>query len=154
MNINEKMGKRIMKKYRIAIFSQISNTIFKIYFCMIQKVLIHKNFAFFIICNLIKRQIFYNDMYKGTGGVFPLIPNRFRLGTLAAPGLEFHVQRTDGIDEDHQNQGIQGLVQIANAPGDGDNRQVDQVGVKTGAAHLADQRNAEEPGRKSLATQE
>lgn len=93
-------------------------------------------------------------MYKGTGGVFPLIPNRFRLGTLAAPGLEFHVQGTDGIDEDHQDQGIQGLVQIANAPGDGDNRQVDQVGVETGAAHLADQRNAEEPGRKSLATQE
>lgn len=93
-------------------------------------------------------------MYKGTGGVFPLISSRFRLGTLAAPGLEFHVQRADSIDKDHQDQGIQGLVQVTQSPGDGDDRQVDQVGVETGAAHLADQRNAEEPGRKSLATQE
>ncbi len=85
---------------------------------------------------------------------FSLISSQFRLGPLAAPGLEFHVQRADSIDKDHQNQGVQGLVQVADAPGDGDNRQVNQVGVETGAAHLADQRNAEEPGRKSLATQE
>ena len=59
MNINEKKGKRIMKKYRIAIFSQISNTIFKIYFCMIQKVLIHKNFAL----ARLRRQVL-NSMYS------------------------------------------------------------------------------------------
>ena len=93
-------------------------------------------------------------MYKGTGGVFPLISSHFRLGPLAAPGLKFHVQGADGIDKNHQNQGIQGFVQVTQSPSDGDNRQVDQVGVKACAAHLADQRNAEEPGCKSLATQE
>ena len=43
-----------MKKYRIAIFSQISSTSFKIYFYMIQKALNHKNFAIFITYYLIK----------------------------------------------------------------------------------------------------
>ena len=93
-------------------------------------------------------------MYKGTGGVFPLISSQFRLGPLAAPGLEFHVQRADSIDKDHQDQGIQGLVQVTQSPSDGDDRQVDQVGVKTGAAHLTDQRDAEEPSRKARAVEQ
>lgn len=85
---------------------------------------------------------------------FSLISSQFRLGPLAAPGLEFHVQRADSIDKDHQNQGIQGFVQVADAPSDGDDRQVDQVGVKTGAAHLADQRDTEEPSRKARTIQQ
>ena len=93
-------------------------------------------------------------MYKGTGDVFPLISSQFRLGPLAAPGLEFHVQRADSIDKDHQDQGIQGLVQVTQSPSDGDDRQVDQVGVKTGAAHLADQRDTEEPSRKARTIQQ
>ncbi len=84
----------------------------------------------------------------------PLLPGHFCLGPLAAPGLEFHVQRADSIDKDHQDQGIQGLVQVTQSPGDGDNRQVDQVGVKACPAHLANQRNTEEPSRKARTIQQ
>ena len=126
---------------------------------MIQKTQIHKNLGIFIECHLVKRRkiLQYNVSCAQNRRIqtsFALLPGRFRLRPLAAPSLEFHVQRADGIDKDHQDQGIHRLVQVTQPPGDGDNRQVDQVGVKACAAHLADQRNAEESCRKSLATQE
>ena len=75
---------------------------------MIQKTQIHKNLAIFIECHLVKmRKILqYNVSCAQNRRIqtsFALLPGQFRLRPFATPGLEFHIQRADGIDKDHQD---------------------------------------------------
>lgn len=76
------------------------------------------------------------------------------LGALLFPNLEFHVQRTDGVDEHHEDDGVLGAVEVANAPCATDNWQMDQVRVKARAADFTDNSNAEEAGHEALAREE
>ena len=71
-----------------------------------------------------------------------------------APDFEFHVERAHGIDENEQENGIFRAVQVANAPRERDDGQVDQIWVERGAADTAHKRDAEEPRQEALARKE
>ena len=71
-----------------------------------------------------------------------------------APDFEFHVERAHGIDENEQENGIFRAVQVANAPRERDDGQVDQIRVERGTADTAHKRDAEEPRQEALARKE
>ena len=72
---------------------------------------------------------------------------------LATPNFELAIQRTDRIDENQKQDCILGLVQVANAPGNRNNRQMNQIRVERSTADFADNANAEELRDKTLAGQ-
>lgn len=72
---------------------------------------------------------------------------------LATPNFKLAIQRTDRIDENQKQDCILGPVQIANAPCNRNNRQMNQIRVERSTADFADNANAEELRDKTLAGQ-
>ena len=62
---------------------------------------------------------------------------------LATPNFEFTVQRADRVDEYQEQNGILGLIQVAYAPSNRDDRQVNQVRVERSSTDFADNAYAE-----------
>ena len=75
----------------------------------------------------------------------------FRL--FATPNFELTIQRTDRINENQKQNGVLGLIQVANAPRNRNNRQVNQVRIERGATNFTDNANAEKLCHKALAGQ-
>ena len=71
----------------------------------------------------------------------------------ATPNFELAIQRTDRIDENQKQDCILGLVQVANAPCNRNNRQMNQIRIERSSADFADDANAEELCDKTLAGQ-
>ncbi len=71
----------------------------------------------------------------------------------ATPNFELTIQRADRINENQEQNGVLGLIQVANAPRNRDNRQVNQVRIERGATNFTDNANAEKLCHKALAGQ-
>ena len=71
----------------------------------------------------------------------------------AAPNFELAIQRTDRINENQEQYGVLGLIQVANAPRNRDDGQVNQVRIERGAANFTDNSDTEETSHEALAGQ-
>ena len=84
----------------------------------------------------------------GRGGL------QFCLLLFTAPHLEFAVERAHGVNKEKQEDRILRAVQVANAPGNRDDRQVNQIRVERRSANLADDTYAEESSHEALTRKE
>ena len=71
----------------------------------------------------------------------------------ATPNFELTIQRADRINENQEQNGVLGLIQVANAPRYRDNRQVNQIWIERGSANFTDKSDAEKLCHKTLAGQ-
>ena len=71
----------------------------------------------------------------------------------ATPNFELTIQRTNRINENQKQNGVLGLIQVANAPRYRDNRQVNQIWIERGSANFTDKSDAEKLCHKALAGQ-
>ena len=87
------------------------------------------------------------------GRLLYLILSQLGFCPFATPNFELAIQRTDRIDEYQKQDCILGLVQVANAPSNRDDGQMNQVRVERSAADFANNAYAEELCDKALARQ-
>lgn len=69
------------------------------------------------------------------------------------PHLEFAVKRTHGINKEEKQDSILGMIQVADAPGNRDEGQVNQVRIERRATNFTDNADTEETCHKPLPRQ-
>ena len=71
----------------------------------------------------------------------------------ATPNFELTIQRADRINENQEQNGVLGLIQVAKAPRNRDDGQVNQVRIERGTANFTDNSDTEETSHEALAGQ-